>query len=94
MKTLLNICRIRNMKLAPSKFQLGTRVIYRGTVLEASRHKVDRKRSVYISPTQEKLEAFLNFQTPTCKLDIQAVCGIVAQLKRGMPGLMFEFPNL
>ena len=52
MKTLLKICRARNMKLAPSKFQMVQRVVYRGTMLEASKQMCDRDLSAYISPIQ------------------------------------------
>ena len=79
------------MKLAPSKFQMVQRVVYRGTMLEASKQMCDRDLSVYISPIQKKLDAFLHFKTPTCKKDI---CGMAAQLKHWTSGLMLEFPAL
>ena len=58
LRTLFTVCRNRNMKLAPSKFQLGRKVIYGGTLLEAGRQYGDSETGVYMSPTQEKLEAF------------------------------------
>ena len=61
LKNLLSIKRPKNMKLALSKFQIGSHVVYGGTVLEASKQRGDDERSVYIYPTQEKLDAFLNF---------------------------------
>ena len=36
MKKLLDICRDKNMKISPSKFQIFPYVIYGGTVLEAT----------------------------------------------------------
>ena len=42
MKTLLKICRAHNMKLAALKFKMGQRVVYRGTMLEASKQINDR----------------------------------------------------
>ena len=48
-----------------------------------------KKKTVFISPTQEKLEAFLNFPTSS-KKDIQSICGAAAQMKRWTPGLMIE----
>ena len=65
--------RAKNMKLALSKFQIGSIVVYEGTVLEASKQRGDDRRSAYISPTTEKLESFLNFLTPTSKKDIQSI---------------------
>ena len=53
-----------------------------------------RKRTVLLSPTQAKMDAFLNFPTPSCKKDIQSIMGAAAQLKRWTPGLMLISPNL
>ena len=90
MKMLLNVCRSRNMKISPSKFQLGPKVTYGGVVLEAMKVVGDTRRTVFMSPTEEKLEAFINFPTPSCKKDIQSICGAAAQLKRWTPALMLE----
>ena len=38
MKKLLTICREKNMKIAPSKFQLCSSVVFGGTVIEAQHH--------------------------------------------------------
>ena len=83
MKKLLSICRERNIKSCPSKFQLGQSVVYGGTVSEATKLVGDSKKTVFISPTQEKLDAFLNFPTPSWKKDIQSICGAAAQLMLG-----------
>ena len=74
------------MKIAPSKFQLGSSVIFGGTVIESQNHAGGK--TVYLSPTQEKLDAFLDFPTPSCKTDVQSIMGAVAQLKRWVPGIM------
>merc|ERR1712055_462299 len=94
MKKLLDVCRARNMKISPSKFQLGPKVTYGGVVLEATRVVGDPRRTVFMTPTEEKLAAFLNFPTPSCKKDIQSICGAAAQLKRWTPGLMIESASL
>ena len=57
-------------------------MIYGGVVLEAARQVGDTKKTVFISHTQEKLDDFLYFPTPSCKKDIQSICGAAAQLKR------------
>ena len=88
MKKLLTICKKRNMKLAPSKFQLGSSVIFGGTQIEAQSQMGDPRKTVYLSPTPKKLEAFLDFPTPACKKDVQSIMGAVAQLKRWVPGIM------
>ena len=81
MKKLLTICREKNMKIAPSKFQLGSSVVFRGTVIEAQHHIGDPRKTVSLSPTPKKLEAFLDFPTPSCKKDVQSIMGAAAQLK-------------
>ena len=45
-------------------------VTYGGTVIEAVQQVGDDKKTVFLSPTQEKLDAFLDFPTPSCKKDI------------------------
>ena len=59
------------MKISPSKFQVGSIVTYGGTVIQVVQHVGDDKKTVFLSPTQEKLDAFLDFQE-----------GAAAQLKR------------
>ena len=63
MKKLLDVCRSRNMKISPSKFQLGPKFTNGGVVLEATRVEGDARRTVFMTHTEEKLEAFLNFPT-------------------------------
>ena len=82
------------MKLSPKKLQLGKSVVYGGCVLEGTKAQGDRKEGVYISPTKDKLEAFLNISTPTCKREVQRLAGMAAQLKRWCPGLMLTFPGI
>ena len=53
LKKLLTICRKRNMKISPSKFQVGSSVVFGGTVIEAQQQKGDAKRTVFLSPTQQ-----------------------------------------
>ena len=53
------------MKIAPSKFQVGSSVVFGGTVIEALSQKGDQKRTFLLSPTKDKLDAFLNFPTPS-----------------------------
>ena len=76
------------MKIAPSKSQLGSSVVFGGTVIEAQHHIGDPRKTVFLSPTPKKLEAFLDFPTPSCKKDVQSIMGAAAQLKRWTPGLM------
>ena len=60
LKKFLTICKKRNMKISPSKFQVGSSVVFGSTVIEALHQKGDPKRTVLLSPTQAKLDAFLS----------------------------------
>ena len=51
LKKLLTICRKTNMRLSPSKFQVGSSVVFGGTVIEAQHQKGYSKRTVFLSPT-------------------------------------------
>ena len=83
MKKLLTICREKNMKIAPSKFQLGSSVVFGGTLIEAQHHIGDPRKTVLLSPTPKKLEAFLDFPTPSCKKDVQSIMGPQLSSKDG-----------
>ena len=52
-----------------------------------------RNRNMKLSPSK-KLDAFLDFPTPSCKKDIQSIMGAVAHLKRWTRGLMLLSHNL
>ena len=83
LKKLLIICRKRNMKISPNKFYVGSSVVFGGTAT------VGRfQENIFLSPTQQNLEAFLDFPTPSCKKDIHSIMGAAAQMKRWTPGLM------
>ena len=62
-------------------------------VIEAQHQKGDSKKTVFLSPTQQKLDAFLDFPTPSCKKDVQSIMGAAAQLKRWTPGLILLTGN-
>ena len=88
MKKLLTICRDLNMKIAPSKLQLGSSVVFGGVLIEAETQIGDQRKTVFLTPTQKRLDAFLDFPTPSCRKDIQSIMGAVTQLKRWCPGIM------
>ena len=82
------------MKLNPDKFQMGTRVKFGGVTLEGAKQKGDVQKRVYISPAQEKLKEFFYIPTPSCRTDVQCICGMATHLKKWVLGMMFEYPNL
>ena len=75
------------MKLNPKKFQLGTK--FGGVTIEGTKQKGDKEKRVYISPAEDKLKEFFDIPTPSCRTDIQCICGMAAQLKKWVPGMMF-----
>ena len=60
MKKLLEICRSLNMKIAPSKLQLGPSVVFGGVLIEAATQVGDHRKTVFMSPTQKKLAYFFS----------------------------------
>ena len=85
---------MKKMKLNPDKLQLGRKVTFGGIDIEACRGvgDTDTRRTVYLSPSEEKLKAFLDVQTPQSKTEVQRICGMAAQIKKFVPGLMLAFP--
>ena len=47
-----------------------------------------------MSPSEEKLQNFLDLQTPQSKVEVQRACGMAAQMKKFCPGVMLTFPLL
>ena len=71
MEKMLKVCLRKNMKLHPDKIQLGRRVEFGGVSVEACRAKGDDQRRVYLSPSEEKLAAFLDLKTPESKVEVE-----------------------
>ena len=94
LERMLKVCLKKNMKLHPDKLQIGRRVTFGGVTIEASKTVGDDQRRVYMSPSEEKLQTFLDLQTPQTKVEVQRVCGMAAQMKKFCPGIMLTFPKL
>ena len=47
-----------------------------------------------MSPSEEKLQDFLDLKTPESKVEVQRTCGMIAQMKKFCPGVMLTFPLL
>ena len=62
--------------------------------IEASKTEGDDRRRVYMSPSKDKLQTFLDLKTPESKVEVQRVCGMAAQIKKSCPVLMLTFPKL
>ena len=94
LRKLLLICRLRNIKLNPSKFSIGHEVTFGGVQLQGVKEKGDTTRRVYITPAERRLEEFLAIKTPTTKKEVQRVIGLANQLKRWVPELAFSTLHL
>ena len=92
MEKMLKVCLKKNMKLHPDKFQIGRRVTFGGVTIEACKARGDDERRVYLSPSEEKFQAFLDLKTPESKVEVQKACGMIAQMKKFCPGVMLTFP--
>ena len=64
MEKMLQVCLKKNMKLNPDKVQIGRCVDFGGVTIEACKTRGDDQRRIYLSPSEEKLQAFLDLKTP------------------------------
>ena len=94
MEQVLKVCRKRNMKLSPSKFQCARQVTFGGVNIEALKQRGDTETRVYLTPEDEKIQKFLDIEEPKTKKDAQMICGMAAQLKAWVPGLQLIYPNI
>ena len=82
LRELLTICRKKNMKLNPTKFEIGHSVTFGGVELSGKKKAGDKVRKVYITPAKKRLEEFFTIETPNCRADVQRIVGMANQLKR------------
>ena len=68
MEKMLEVCLKKNMKLLPDKMQIGRRATFGRVTIEACKSDGDAQRRVYMSPREEKLQTFLDLQTPQSKV--------------------------
>ena len=94
MEQVLKVCRKKNMKLSPSKFQCARQVTFGGVNIEALKQRGDTETRVYLTPEDEKIQKFLDIEEPRTKKDAQMICGMAAQLKAWVPGLQLIYPNI
>ena len=85
MEKILKVCLRKNMKLHPDKLQIGRRVTFGGVTIEACKTDGDNQRRVYMSPSEEKLQTFLELKTPQTKVEVQRICGMATQMKKFCP---------
>ena len=94
LRILLEICREKNIKLNPEKFQVGHQVQFGGVDLCGRKLPGDKERRVYITPSHTRLEEFFKIETQKCKKDVQRIIGMTNQLKKWIPNVAFKSVNL
>ena len=73
-KFVLGVCRKSNAKLSPKKFKLGNQVVFGGYRIS---HDIVNNL-VLIQPSEEKVKAIQNIQTPRTKQEVQSLLGFSA----------------
>ena len=70
MEKMLEVCLKKNMKLHSDKMQIGRRVTSGRVTIEACKSDGDTHWRVYMSPSEEKLQTFLDLKTPQSKVEV------------------------
>ena len=94
MRRVFDVCKERNIKLNPSKLQVGTSISFGGVQIEAARGQGTQASTVTMSPLQSKLDEFLDLETPTNRKHCLRIAGLCAQMKKFVPGLQIKYPML
>ena len=95
MRKVFMVCRERGIKLNPSKLQCSRRVKWGGMLVEAVGPVGDGlENTVLISPDQQKINDFLEIETPSTKKECQMIAGCAAQLKRFCLGRQLQYPGI
>ena len=97
-----NICTDPDIRGTPGLYkniddvlvEIGRRVDFGGVTIEACKTRGYNQSRVYLSPSEEKLQAFLDLKAPESKVDVQRAFGMIAQMKKFCPGVMLTFPLL
>ena len=76
------------MKLQPSKFTIGRKVVFGGCKISSKTDKM------LINPGKEKTVIINPFEVPTCRKDIQSFLGFVTQMASWVPGLQVNLQGM
>ena len=87
---VLEVCRKNNAKLSPQKFTLGNKVVFGG--YRISHDMVNDL--VLIQPSEEKIQAIQDIQTPKNKQEVQSLVGFLSQLSSFVPEMKTVIPNI
>ena len=73
---ILRICREKNLKLNPSKFKIGSKVEFGGTMIKFSQ----TNNRVQITSSQQKIEELMGKEAPKTKKQLKRILGSLNQL--------------
>ena len=76
------------MKLNPSKFKVGHKVKFRGTLIKYR----ELNKRIQITPSEEKVKELLGKEPPKMKKDLQSILGSLNQLTAWIPQIKFLIP--
>ena len=94
MRKVFTVCRQRGIKLNPSKLQCDRKVKWGGMLVEAVGPVGEGlENTVLISPEQQKINDFLEIETPSTIKECQMIAGCAAQLKRFCPVMQLQYPG-
>ena len=88
MDRILSICRKKNMNLNPSKYKIGHKVEFGGTLIKYS----ESNKRIQISPSEEKVEELLGKDPPKTKKELQSILGSLNQLTAWIPQIKCRIP--
>ena len=85
---ILSICWKKNMKLNPSKFKIGHKVEFGGTLIKYSKSN----KRIQITPSEEKVKELLGKDPPKTKKELQSILGSLNQLTAWIPQIKCRIP--
>ena len=92
LNNLMEFCKLKNLKLNPSKLLISEEVEFGGSVISAE--TVKQEEIIFIGPKDKRIRAFQELKKPTSKKEVQIFCGMLASLQNWFPSLPLNIPNL
>ena len=91
LETFLGFCKEKNLKLKPSKMNIGEEVEFAGTVIRAD--TIENEDVVSILPMDKTIKAFFDLKKMETKKEIQVLCGMLSSLQIRNPSLHLNLSN-
>ena len=87
---ILNVCRKRNIKLSPSKFQLGKSVTFGGVSVSHS----SLLDTVCLDVTSDKIAEIEALRMPGTRREAQSFVGMICQLNQFIPNISHKLKHM